>query len=312
VSAAAVLRIGTRGSALALAQSGRVGAAVAALTGCRVELIRIRTEGDVNRGPLATIGGTGVFVTAVRAALVAGDVDMVVHSFKDLPTAPADGLRLAAVPAREDPADALCARDHLDLEHLPRGARVGTGAPRRAAQLLRLRPDLEVVPLRGNVDTRLGLVRDGTVDAVVLAAAGLARLDRGDAITEMLGPPLMLPAPAQGALAVECRNGESSWYTEALGRLDDPESRAAGLAERGLLAGLEAGCTAPVAAWARSTPHGLRLDGRVVAPDGTDLVEGTITGVVTDDADADARADALGRTLAAELLDRGVAGILSP
>ena len=201
-----VLRIGTRGSALALAQSGRIGAAVATATGCSVDLVRIRTEGDINTGPLAAIGGTGVFVTAVRSALLAGDVDMVVHSFKDLPTAPVPELDLAAVPLRENPFDALCARDGLQLADLPLGSRVGTGSPRRAAQLLAVRPDLKVEPVRGNVDTRLATVTTGELDAVVLAFAGLARLDRTAAVTELLDPPVMLPAAAQGALAVECRS----------------------------------------------------------------------------------------------------------
>jgi hydroxymethylbilane synthase len=302
------LRIGTRGSALALAQSGRVGDAVAALTGCAVELVRIRTEGDVNRGPLATIGGTGVFVTAVRAALLAGEVDIVVHSFKDLPTAPAEGIALAAVPLREDPADALCARDGLTLDALPRGASVGTGSPRRAAQLRARRPDLTVHSIRGNVDTRLGLAHNGTVDAVVLASAGLARLGRSDAITERFGADVMLPAPAQGALAVEGRLGETAWYIDALHRIDDVAGRAAAVAERGVLAGLEAGCSAPVAALGTVSEGILNLRARVVAVDGSAQLDATATGRLGGDVEA---AD-LGRRLAAELLGLGAAGILGP
>jgi hydroxymethylbilane synthase len=301
-----VLRIGTRGSALALAQSGRVGDAVAALTGCAVELVRIRTEGDVNRGPLATIGGTGVFVTAVRAALLAGDVDVVVHSFKDLPTAPAEGIALVAVPRREDPADALCARDGLSLDALPRGARVGTGSPRRAAQLLALRSDLTVQSIRGNVGTRLGLAHNGTVDAVVLAAAGLARLGRSAAITQRFGPDAMLPAPAQGALAVEARLGETAWYIKALHRIDDVATRSAAIAERGVLAGLEAGCSAPVAALGTGSDGLLNLRGRVVAVDGSTRLDATAAGPVGGDIEA----AELGQRLAAELLGRGAAGIL--
>ena len=277
-----VLRIGTRGSALALAQSGLVAAALTAGSGCRVELIRIRTEGDVNPGPLATIGGTGVFVTEVRARLAAGDVDVVVHSLKDLPTAPFPGLLLAAVPLREDPADALCARDGLSLAELPTGATVGTGSPRRAAQLLRLRPDLRIQPIRGNVDSRLNRVAAGSIDAVVLAAAGLTRLGRSDAITQRLAPDVMLPAPAQGALAVETRDDTlSPWLPAALTELDHPDSRAAVIAERSLLAALEAGCTAPVGAHATVADGVLTLDGAVVALDGSRQVQGRHGGPVS-------------------------------
>ena len=245
-----VLRVGTRGSALALAQSGTVAEQLGRMSGGAAELVRIRTQGDVNQGPLANIGGTGVFVLEVRSRLLAGDVEVIVHSLKDLPTADAVGIALAAVPIREDPADALCARDGHTLDTLPIGATVGTGSPRRAAQLLRVRPDLLVKAIRGNVDTRLGLVASGAVDAVVLAAAGLSRLGRTSAMTQRLGPEIMLPAAAQGALAVEARTAQakSSWYSDALQRLDDAPTRSAVTAERSLLAALEAGCTAPVGA----------------------------------------------------------------
>lgn len=300
-----VLRVGTRGSALALAQSGAVAAAVAQKAGATSELVRIRTEGDLNSGPLAAIGGTGIFVTAVRAALEQGRVDLIVHSFKDLPTAPAPGLALAAVPAREDPADALCARDGLTLETLPQGARVGTGSPRRAAQLLAHRPDLRVEPVRGNVDTRLRLVADGDMDAVVLAAAGLARLDRLHSITETFGPQVMLPAPAQGALAIECRSAdlETSWYATAVQELDCADSRAAATAERSLLATLEAGCIAPVGAFAGVQDGQLVLTGIVLAVDGSSQIRGELTGGVGD-------AAAIGRELALQMLSRGAADLL--
>lgn len=300
-----VLRVGTRGSALALAQSGTVAAAVAENAGAGSELVRIKTEGDLNSGPLAAIGGTGVFVTAVRAALAAGRVDLIVHSFKDLPTAAAPGLALAAVPAREDPADALCARDGLTLETLPEGARVGTGSPRRTAQLLVHRPDLRVEPVRGNVDTRLRLVFDGDMDAVVLAAAGLARLDRLHSVTEMFGPSVMLPAPAQGALAVECRveDLETAWYANAVRALDCAASRAAAVAERSLLATLEAGCIAPVGAFGSVSGDVLTLTGTVIAVDGSSQVRGEVAGLVGD-------AFVLGRELALELLSRGAAELL--
>jgi hydroxymethylbilane synthase len=299
-----ILRVGTRGSALALAQSGMIADQVAEKTSATVDLVRIKTEGDVNSGPLAAIGGTGVFVTAVRAALAQGRVDLIVHSFKDLPTAPAPGLTLAAVPPRENPSDALCARDELTLMSLPVGARVGTGSPRRTAQLLAQRPDLRVVPIRGNVDTRLRMVNDGDLDAVVLAAAGLARLDRTASITELLPPSVMLPAPAQGALAVECRaDDDNSWYATALRAVDSSETRAAATAERSLLATLEAGCIAPVGAYATVTDGTLSLTGAVVAVDGSARVFGEAWGAVAD-------ATAVGRDLALELLARGAGTLL--
>jgi hydroxymethylbilane synthase len=300
-----VLRVGTRGSALALAQSGTIAARVAEAAGCDSELVRVRTEGDVNAGPLAAIGGTGVFVTAVRAALLDGRVDVIVHSFKDLPTADAPGLTLTAVPAREDPSDALCARDGHTLATLRVGAQVGTGSPRRVAQLLRHRPDLRVLPVRGNVDTRLRMVSDGVLDAVVLATAGLARLDRTDAITETLGPDVMLPAPAQGALAVECRTArlDTAWYGSAVAALDCADSRAAAVAERSMLATLEAGCIAPVGAIATVRDGQLNLRGAVIAADGTGSVTGELSGSAVD-------AAAVGRDLALDLLSRGAAELL--
>jgi len=300
-----VLQVGTRGSALALAQSGAIAAAVAETAGATSELVRIKTEGDINAGPLAAIGGTGIFVTAVRAALSDHRVDLIVHSLKDLPTAPAPGLTLAAVPAREDPSDALCARDGLTLATLPPGARVGTGSPRRRAQLLLHRPDLEVVPVRGNVDTRLRMVAEGALDAVVLAVAGLARLGRTAAITEAFRPEVMLPAPAQGALAIECRvaDCETAWYADAVRSLDCPVTRAAAAAERSLLATLEAGCIAPVGAYATVTDGVLTLTGAVIAVDGTVRVGGELTGTVDD-------AAAVGRDLALQLLSRGAAELL--
>lgn len=300
------LRIGTRGSALALAQSGTIGEQIAGIAGGTAELTRIRTIGDVNQGPLAMIGGTGVFVLEVRSRLLAGDVDVIVHSLKDLPTAPFPGIALAAVPVREDPADALCARDGLTLDTLPRGASVGTGSPRRAAQLLRTRPDLLLQPIRGNVDTRLGLVATGSLDAVVLAAAGLARLGRGDAISQRLPPEVMLPAPAQGALGVETRAADlfDAWYSAALEEVDDPATRAAVTAERRLLSALEAGCTAPVGAYATVDGALMTLTGAVIAVDGSAEVRGTATG-------SSDSPEELGRELAAELIGRGAAGLLA-
>ncbi|MET3803880.1 hydroxymethylbilane synthase [Nakamurella sp. UYEF19] len=300
------LRVGTRGSALAVAQSGLVAGAISQSSGSGSELVTIRTQGDVNLGPLASIGGTGVFVIEVRSRLLAGDVDVIVHSLKDLPTAEAPGITLAAVPDREDPADALCSRNGLTLDTLPRGARVGTGSPRRAAQLLRHRPDLAISAIRGNVDTRLAMIGSGAMDAVVLAAAGLARLGRSAAMTQRLGPDLMLPAPAQGALAVEARSDEAgtSWYAAALAALDHGATRAAITAERSLLAALEAGCTAPVGAFGTVEDSVLTLVGAVIATDGSREIRGAITGPVAD-------AHRLGSDLAAQLIDDGAATLLS-
>ena len=298
------LRLGTRGSALAMAQSGQVAAMVTDKTGRRVELVEITTYGDVSREALSQIGGTGVFVNALREALLAGEIDFAVHSYKDLPTAPADGLVVAAVPPREDPRDALVTRDGRTLAELPAGSRIGTGAPRRIAQLNALGFGVECVPIRGNVDTRIRKVTDGELDAVVLARAGLARLDRLDAVTEVLDPMLVLPAPAQGALALECRADDTD-LTELLGVLDDPDTRGAVAAERSLLSALEAGCSAPVAAWAvlaesETGEHEIYLRGSVTALDGSDSVRLSASGPLHD-------ADAIGRRLAADLLASGAA-----
>jgi len=297
------LRLGTRGSALAMTQSGQVADALRAL-GHDVELVRITTQGDTSTAAIAQLGGTGVFVNALRDALLAKDIDLAVHSFKDLPTAPADGLAVAAVPLRQDPRDALVARDGLTLGELPSGARVGTGSPRRAAQLRALGMDLDVVPVRGNVDTRLGFVSSGELDAVVLARAGLLRLGRADAVTETLDPLQVLPAPAQGALAVECRDGD---LVGLLAALDDLDSRTAVTAERSLLAALEAGCSAPVGALAEIAEgdDGLEvfLRGVVVALDGSDAVRLSATGPAHE-------ALEVGQRLAAELLDLGAATLM--
>jgi hydroxymethylbilane synthase len=302
----APLRLGTRGSALALAQSGHVAEAITARTGRAVELVRIVTKGDVDRAAIAQIGGTGVFVTALRDALLADEVDLAVHSYKDLPTAPASGLTIAAVPPRQDPRDVAVVRDGLTLGELPEGARVGTGSPRRTAQLRALGLGLDVVPVRGNVDTRIGFVTSGELDAVVLARAGLARLDRLDEATEVLDPLQVLPAPAQGALAVECRDGDDAVRALA-GALDHGDSRVAVEAERALLATLEAGCTAPVGALAEVAEgeDGLEISlrGIVAALDGSDAVRLSATGPVDD-------AHGVGSRLAAELLDLGAAKLM--
>lgn len=253
------LKVGTRGSALAIAQAAPIAHKLGA------ELVIIESEGDRATGPLAEIGGTGIFATALRNALRAGEVDVVVHSYKDLPTAPTEGLVVAAVPKRGDARDALCAAaEGLTLDSLPLGAKVGTGSPRRRAQLLSRRPDLDVLEIRGNVDSRLKRVGDD-LDAVVLAAAGLDRLGRLDAVTEFLGIDGWPTAAAQGALAIEVRRGDE----KTVSKLDHRPSRLAAEAERGILARLEAGCSAPVGAHALLDDGLLFLTARVYSLDGS-------------------------------------------
>ncbi len=296
------IRLGTRGSALALAQSRTVAAALSAASGQDVELVEISTAGDRSSAPIPELG-VGVFVSALREALAGKEIDLAVHSYKDLPTAPADGLLIAATPEREDPRDVLVARDGLTLTQLPKGTRVGTGSVRRIAQLHALGLGLEPVPVRGNVDTRLRKVAVGEVDAVVLARAGLVRLGRGGELTEILDPLLMLPAPAQGVLAVECRADDRD-LIDALAALDHAPTRAAVDAERALLSTLEAGCSAPVAALAELSENGeIHLRGAVFSPDGRVAVRLSRTGTPAD-------ASTVGRLLAEDLLDAGAEEIL--
>ena len=304
----APLRLGTRASTLATTQSGHVAELIRERTGLEVELVPVSTEGDRNRGPLAQIGGTGVFVTALRDALLSGRVDLAVHSLKDLPTTPSDGIALAAVPVREDPRDVVVARDGLTLGELPQGARVGTGSPRRTAQLRALGYGLDVVAIRGNVDTRLRKVAEGQYDAVVLARAGLARLGRLDEVTEALDPLQMLPAPGQGALAVECR-ADAAELAEALATLDDHGTRVAVGAERAVLTTLEAGCSAPLGALAEVVEgdDGDELWIRAVAlsHDGGLSVRMSATGAPDD-------AVGVGSRLASEMLADGAADLMAP
>ena len=309
-SARSALRLGTRRSGLATRQAQLVADRLTELTGRPVELVPIATSGDASQAALTEIGGTGVFVSALREALLAGAIDVAVHSLKDLPTGPADGVTLAAVPVRADARDALVARDGLTLGELPSGSRVGTGSPRRTAQLYALGLDLDVIPVRGNVDTRIGLVRHGEVDAVVLARAGLARLERLDEITEVIDPIQMLPAPGQGALAVECRTPRTAGDEEVLAMLvplDDLPSRLAVSAERIVLSVLEAGCLAPVGAYGEAVQGDddaeLYLRAAVVAIDGSVTMRRSITGPLGE-------AEDLGRRLATELLEEGAADLM--
>ena len=295
------LRIGTRASALALAQTQSMADALAAKTGRQVELVRITTEGDTSTASLKNVGGTGVFATALRQALLAGECDVVVHSLKDLPTAAAPGLSVAAVPKRADARDALCARDGMRLAELPEGSRVGTGSPRRRAQLRSVRPDLDVVDIRGNVDTRLGRVGQD-LDAVVLAAAGLGRLGRSDAVTELLELSPWPTAPGQGALALETRAGEE----KLVAALEHRTSRITVTAERGVLALLEAGCAAPVGATAMIDDGLLFLSARVYSIDGDAQLTSSHALYVDDSADA---AGDVSQRVARELLDLGAADL---
>jgi hydroxymethylbilane synthase len=296
----APIRLGTRASVLATTQSRWVADRMTAALGREVELVEITTEGDRSSAPVEQLGGTGVFVSALREALLDGRIDVAVHSLKDLPTEPATGIALAAVPAREDPRDVVVARDGLTLGELPVDSRVGTGSPRRTAQLHALGLGLEIAEIRGNVDTRIRKVREGAYDAVVLARAGLARLDRLDEATEVLDPLQMLPAPGQGALAVETREGDD--LVRELAVLDDPRSRAAVTAERAVLATLEGGCTAPIGVLAEVVEgddgEELWVRATALSPDGTLVVRMSATG---DPADA----AGVGERLAGQMLDEG-------
>jgi hydroxymethylbilane synthase len=315
----APLKLGSRKSPMAIAQSRQVAAMITERTGRPVEIVGVTTLGDVSRAQLTQIGGTGVFVSALREALLGGEVDLAVHSLKDLPTGPAAGIVLAAVPPRDDPRDALVARDGAKLADLPSGARIGTGSPRRAAQLLGLRGDLRCVPIRGNAGTRLGKVSEGELDAVVLAYAGLARIGHVGAITQVFEPDEMLPAPGQGALAVECREDDAE-LAALLQAVTDEASVAAVTAERSLLEALEAGCSAPIGAFAvpaaggsggaqgfvppGNRPAQLRMQAAVMSPDGSRTLRAHGGAPAAD-------AWQLGRDLAAELLRSGASDLIS-
>jgi hydroxymethylbilane synthase len=300
------LRLGTRTSALATAQANLVASSITAACGRAVELVPVVSRGDIDAAPLTDIGGEGVFVTALRQALASGYVDAAVHSLKDLPTGSPDGITLAAVPQREDPRDAVVARDGLTLSELPAGSVVGTGAPRRVAQLRALGFGLDVQPIRGNVDTRIASVAAGVFDAVVVARAGLARLGRLDAVTEVLDPLLMLPAPGQGALAVECRSSDLA-TTALLAALEHPSTRSAITAERSVLATLAGGCSAPVGALGDlalgDDGDELWLRAVAAAPDGSRQVRLSATGRPQD-------ATELGRALAERMIGEGAGSLM--
>ena len=334
--AARTVRLGTRGSALAITQSGLVAHMIAQRAAelgldLAVKIVEIRTQGDVDPSALTRLGGIGAFATALREALRDGDCDLAVHSFKDLPTAPAPGLRSAAAPLREDPREALCTVGGADgrrLSELAPGARIGTGSPRRAAQLLAARPDLRIVPMRGNVPTRLsrvlgrgvredgpmGAAREPDLDGVVLALAGLRRLELGGHVSEILpagtgtGPSVMVPAAGQGALAVETREDlerEDPELAQVLTHIDSPGTRAAVTAERAVLARLGAGCAAPVGVLAAPAVAGgdtLRLEAVVASLDGRTVVRESAMAHLDE-------AGALGERVAQALLAAGAASV---
>jgi hydroxymethylbilane synthase len=309
-SQSALIRIGTRGSLLATTQAGVIRDALIA-QGHAAELVIISTDGDRSSAPIAEIG-VGVFTAALREAIAAGEVDVAVHSYKDLPTAQDPRFVIAAIPPRADARDALVARDGLVLGELPAGSVIGTSSPRRAAQLRALGLGLEIRPLRGNLDTRLNRVSSGDLDAIVVARAGLARIGRLDAVTETLEPVQMLPAAAQGALAVECRAGDTD-LVKTLATLDDADTRVAVTAERTLLAQLEAGCSAPVGAIAEVVESidedgrvfdELSLRGCVAAVDGSDVIRASGIG-------KPGRAEELGLSVAKELFELGARELIS-
>ena len=316
---AGTVRIGTRGSALAVAQTRQVADALAKASGLEVELVTITTHGDTARESLSQLGGTGVFTGALRDALLNGEIDVAVHSLKDLPTAPHPDIALAAVPKRADARDVLCARDGLTLQTLPEGARVGTGSPRRIAQLLAARPDLQVVDIRGNIDTRLGRVFDETdderrLDAIVLAAAGLDRLGRADSASQRLELSEWPTAPGQGALALETRrekdaSADGRALAKGLASVNHVTTRANVAAERAVLAGLEAGCAAPLAATALVEDGLLFVTATVYKPDGTEHLTSSHAASLEGSGQSallEAAADAAQRVVE-ELLDAGAA-----
>jgi len=304
VPARRTIRVGTRGSLLARRQTDAVLAALKQrYPDQRFEVRPLRTTGDRRtREPLDQLGGIGVFVKELESALLAGEIDMAVHSLKDVPTAVPEGLTIAAVPGREDPRDALVSRSGAKLAELPSGARVGTGSLRRACQLRALRPDLEIVGIRGNVDTRLRKVAAGEVEAVVMAAAALARMGWLDRASEVLSFDIMLSAPGQGALAVEVRSDDEAAREMALS-IDDGDSHRAATAERAFLRRLGGGCSVPVGALGEVEDRRLRLRGLVGDVQGRRILRADVRGPAAD-------AEALGVRLAERLLSEGAGDLL--
>lgn len=324
----APIRLGTRRSALAQAQSGHVAAALEKVSGRKVELVPIVSEGDTNRASLSQIGGLGIFATRLREALLAGECDILVHSLKDLPTAVPDGLLIAATPARENARDVAITRDGIPLHELPAGAKVGTGSPRRIAQVRRRAPGASVIDIRGNVGSRLARVESGELDAVILAAAGLSRLGTELTLaTEYLGLSEWPTAPGQGSLAVETTTDAPAELRASLAELEDQATRLAISVERGVLEGLDAGCQAPMAAHAVVTGDSVRLRTIVYAPEGErriglDVTESLSEGYIrvngsgngadaADGADPNHAAREIGLSVARRLLEQGAADLVS-
>ena len=296
-----LIRLGTRASALAQWQADSVAAQLRGL-GARVELTPITTTGDVQPEPIKRIGAQGLFTKEIQRALLDERIDLAVHSLKDLPTAEVPGLCLASVPRRESVADALVSPEYASLNDLPSRATVGTGSLRRRAQLLHQRGDLQIEDIRGNVDTRLRKVRDGDYDGVILAEAGLRRLGLADRIAEVLPMSIMLPAVGQGALGLETRHDDAA-TRESVEPLNHPPTHQAVLAERAMLAALEGGCLAPIAAWGRIEADRLTLTGRVLRADGSEKLEVELSAPPAD-------AVSLGVNVADALLAQGAAELI--
>ena len=300
--AEASIRLGTRASALARWQAEWVASRLTEM-GASVEVVFIKTGGDGTTTPITESGGQGLFTKEIQRALLDDRIDLAVHSLKDLPTERIEGLGLAAVPERESPYDAFLSINASSIDQLPQGARVGTGSRRRQSQLLHTRPDLSVADIRGNVETRLQKLDDGEYDAIILAEAGLKRLGLSERITQLLPPTVMLPAVGQGALGLETRVDDQTTIA-AIKRLDHPETHAAVVAERALLAALLGGCLAPVGAWARVTDAELRLDAVVLSTDGTERLAASVVGTI----DA---AERLGQQAASQLIEQGARDLIA-
>lgn len=300
--AEATIRLGTRASALARWQAEWVAARLSEL-GATVELVLIKTGGDDTTTPITESGSQGVFTKEIQRALLDGRVDLAVHSLKDLPTERIDGLGLAAVPPRESPRDAFLSNKAATVEQLPNGARVGTGSRRRQSQLLHARPDLKVLDIRGNVETRVAKLDAGEYDAIILAEAGLKRLGLAGRITQLLLPTTMLPAVGQGALGLETRDDDRATIA-VVKQLDDADTHASVLAERTLLAALRGGCLAPVGAWGRIVDGQLHLDAVVLSADGATRLAASVSGDV-------GSATSLGEEAAGRLIEQGAAELIA-